>query len=98
MARKLRTRLSLETLESRDIPSALIQFFTSGNLTIRGDNTPNNVVILEGAPGSFAVSVNGVPQATFPVRSITLNMGSGNDTVDIGVATNLTGGIIANLG
>src|SRR5262249_5753041 len=87
----------LEALEARDTPNATVSLFFS-TLIINGDNSPNNVVITEGTPGQFGVTVNGASKGTFAARNILANFGSANDTFDLGVNTTLPGFLTVNLG
>src|SRR5438128_907649 len=98
MPQPLRAFLSFEPLETRETPAATSVSLISGTLIIRGDNTANNVVITEGAPGQFGVTINSVSKGTFAARNILANFGSGNDTFDLHVETTLPGFLTVNLG
>jgi hypothetical protein len=78
--------LGLETLEDRALPAASL-FFSAGGLTVRGDNTPNNLVMTQTGAGDLQVSVNGANLGTFAVTgNLTVLMGNGNDTVALATA------------
>jgi hypothetical protein len=98
MSRTRHPALWVEALEARETPHATATL-SSGTLTIRGDNLSNNLVIAETAtPGQFAVSANGNAVGVFTPSNLSIIMGNGNDTVDLGIKTKLPGSLTVNLG
>lgn len=95
---KLRPRLAVEALENRETPSASLTF-SGGTLTIRGDNTANNVQITETA-GNYAVKVNTANLGTYRATSLSVTMGNSNDTFTLTFTdtTPLPGTLSANMG
>jgi hypothetical protein len=90
-------KFHLEVLESRETPAVSVRS-VAGTLFVRGDNTPNGVILTENAPGQFDVSANSVFQGTFAARNINIVMGNANDTVDLRVKTALPGSLYVHLG
>src|SRR5262249_34116529 len=71
--------------------------FTGGLLIIKGDNTPNSLVITQ-AGSNLALTVNGKPSGSFAASSLQITMGNSADVVDLRVTAALTGTVTANLG
>lgn len=97
MSNRPSANFQLEILEPRETPDATVRS-VAGTLFIRGDNTPNGVVLVENAPGQFDVTVNGGFRGTFAARNINIQMGNANDTVDLAVKTALPGYVRVHLG
>lgn len=97
MSNRPTANFQLEILEPRETPDATVRS-VAGTLFIRGDNTPNGVVLVENAPGQFDVTVNGGFRGTFAARNINIQMGNANDTVDLAVKTALPGYLRVHLG
>jgi hypothetical protein len=97
MSDQTSANFQLEILEPRETPAATVRS-VAGTLFIRGDNTPNGVVLVENAPGQFDVTVNAAFQGTFAARNINIVMGNANDTVDLAVKTALPGYLRVHLG
>lgn len=98
MTLKLRPRLSVNQLEERETPSASL-VFSGGSLTIRGDNTPNNLT-LDGA-GAVTVKNNAATLGTYNVTGgVTILMGNSADTVALGstAAVNIPGSLSVTTG
>src|SRR5262249_17960206 len=93
---KLKPRLSVESLEGRETPSVSLTF-SGGTLSIRGDNTPNNLLITQTATG-LSVSDNGAPMGTYAATNLSITMGNGNDTVTTKFTTGLPGTLSVSLG
>ncbi|MFO0845413.1 MAG: hypothetical protein U0797_24020 [Gemmataceae bacterium] len=90
-------RLALSRLEDRTTPSVSVTL-VSGTLTIRGDNLSNNLLVSEAAPGKFTVTNNTKTVGTFSFSNLNVLMGNGADTVELKVATALTGNVTIQTG
>jgi hypothetical protein len=97
MSLKTSRRLTVQRLEDRATPSVSTTLI-NGTLTIRGDNLPNSVLISESAPGKFTVTNNAKTVGTFSFSNLTVQMGNGADTVELKLATALTGNLNVTLG
>lgn len=93
-------RLRLESLENREVPAAFASF-SGGNLTIIGDNTGNNLALVQQAGGQIKVTNNAANLGTFAVTgNINVTMGNGADTVSVTTAAgkSLPGNLTVNAG
>jgi hypothetical protein len=90
-------RLALHRLEDRTTPSVSVSLI-SGTLTIRSDNLPNSVLVSETSPGKFTVTANTKTVGTFSFSNLNVFMGNGADTVELKLATALTGNLNVQLG
>ncbi|MBX7102437.1 MAG: hypothetical protein K1X57_00045 [Gemmataceae bacterium] len=80
---RFRRPLRLLNLEDRLAPAVVAQF-AAGNLTLTGDNTPNNVSINLTLPNAVNVMANSVNVGTFNVTgNLTVNLGTASDTVTV---------------
>jgi Ca2+-binding RTX toxin-like protein len=89
-AKPRRTRLSLETLDSRDLPSATA-FFNAGTLTVIGDDLANQITVAATRAGDLTVTDGSasVPIITFPgqvankanLTSVNVFGRAGDDTI-----------------
>ncbi|MBX7103753.1 MAG: hypothetical protein K1X57_06715 [Gemmataceae bacterium] len=94
-----RTRLSLNSLETRLTPAASISY-VGGSLTVTGDQTANAISLLATANNTFQVSVNAANLGTYAVSgNVTVNGGNSADTVTVNLgAFSQNGNLTANLG
>jgi hypothetical protein len=94
--RNTRTRLGIEQLDRRDLPSATAAFDTgTGVLTVTGDGANDNVTVTESLAynnGNPTISITGVTSSTTNgasnggviysqyLKSLNVNLGAGDDT------------------
>src|SRR4051794_2255142 len=81
MRSRHRSRLSLETLETRWCP-AVTAILSGGTLSLTGDST--DLKITQTAAGTFSVTDNGSPvggSSFASVKHLDIDLGAGNDKV-----------------
>lgn len=101
-------RLSLETMEGREVPANVVTVLSGGSLFVLGttvadsvtvsQNAPNQVTLTPGAGTTIDGSAGAVTRPLF--GSLVIELGSGNDTLNFDLSSGITipGNLIVDYG
>lgn len=89
-----RTRLSVQPLESREVPACVVALGGPDTLVVTGDGASDSVLINDsGAAGLISVTATGNPTMTFGgIKNIRVGTGAGSDRVVYNLIRDLQSG------
>jgi hypothetical protein len=93
-----RTRLNVQSLESREVPACVVTHPTADTLVITGDAAPDLVVLRDNGAGGVSGFATGAGAFGFAgIKNIRVNTGAGDDRVDYNLTRNLLPNQVRNL-
>jgi hypothetical protein len=93
-----RTRLSVLSLESREVPACIISKPTPDTLVVEGDAANDTVILRDNGAGGINVSATGNPNLNFTgIKNIVVNTRGGDDRVFYNLVRNLQPGQTRNV-